>query len=90
MGAAGTPARRKEGGSKMRRMLVACASVLALAVPASAQVNSYSADAYAKPNYDGYAVPKNGYGQPDLSGVWSNATTTPVERRSEHKNLILT
>ena len=29
-------------------------------------------------------------GQPDLSGVWSNATTTPVERRAEHKALALT
>jgi hypothetical protein len=26
---------------------------------------------------------KNAYGQPDLSGVWSNATTTPFERPAE-------
>jgi mono/diheme cytochrome c family protein len=58
---------------------------------ASAQVNSYSRDAYAKPNYDGYAVPKNGFGQPDFAGVWSNATTTPVERPAEFKDrLVLT
>jgi hypothetical protein len=70
--------------------MLATAMGLAMGAPALAQVNSYSADAYAKPKYDGYVVPKNGYGQPDLSGVWSNATTTPVERRAEHKTLILT
>src|SRR5690606_30445037 len=26
----------------------------------------------------------------DIAGVWSNATTTPVERRAEHKSLVLT
>jgi hypothetical protein len=78
----------------MRKMVastLAVAAVLALAgAPALAQVNSYSADAYAKPKYEGYVAPKNGYGQPDISGVWSNATTTPVERRAEHKALVLT
>jgi hypothetical protein len=76
----------------MRKMVVSTLAVAAcaLAAPALAQVNSYSADAYAKPKYEGYVAPKNGYGQPDISGVWSNATTTPVERRAEHKALILT
>jgi len=63
------------------------ASVLA-SMPAWSQVNSYSADAYAKPKYDGYVAPKNGFGQPDISGVWSNATTTPVERPAEFKNQV--
>lgn len=74
------------------RTLMLTASVLAacaLAPAAFAQVNSYSADAYAKPNYEGYKPPRNAMGQPDLSGVWSNATTTPVERRAEHKTLTL-
>ncbi len=71
------------------------ASLLALSAalwtaPALAQVNPYSADAYAKPVYDGYVPPKNGYGQPDISGVWSNATTTPVERPKEFTALVLT
>ncbi len=76
----------------MRRLMLT-ASVLAacaLAPAAFAQVNSYSKDAYAKPNYEGYKPPRNAMGQPDISGVWSNATTTPVERRAEHKNLALT
>lgn len=30
-----------------------------------------------------YKPPKNAYGQPDISGVWSNATTTPFERPRE-------
>ncbi len=75
----------------MRIHVPAIAAALALcASPAIAQVNSYSADAYAKPNYDGFKPPRNAMGQPDLSGVWSNATTTPVERRAEHKALALT
>lgn len=75
----------------MRKVIVASLlAASALALPAVAQVNSYSADAYAKPNYDGYKPPKNAMGQPDLTGVWSNATTTPVERRAEHKALALT
>ena len=73
-----------------RTALLATVIGLAGAGPGSAQVNSYSADAYAKPNYDGYKPPRNAMGQPDISGVWSNATTTPVERRAEHKSLVLT
>jgi hypothetical protein len=72
------------------RVAAMLATAMVAGAPAFAQVNSYSADAYAKPKYDGYVAPKNGYGQPDLAGVWSNATTTPVERRAEHKALILT
>jgi hypothetical protein len=30
-----------------------------------------------------YKPPKNTFGQPDISGVWSNATTTPFERPRE-------
>lgn len=30
--------------------------------------------------YDGYRAPTNAYGQPDLTGTWSNATTTDVQR----------
>jgi hypothetical protein len=74
----------------IRTALLASVVVLGLTAPAMAQVNSYSADAYAKPNYEGYKAPKNAMGQPDISGVWSNATTTPVERRAEHKSLVLT
>jgi hypothetical protein len=35
-----------------------------------------------------YKQPKNAFGQPDMSGVWSNATTTPFERPTEFGNRI--
>jgi len=35
-----------------------------------------------------YKAAKNTFGQPDLSGVWSNATTTPFERPAEFSNRI--
>ena len=50
----------------MRAKLLALASVLALAAT-SAAAQSYKA-------------PRNSYGQPDLSGVWTNATITRLER----------
>src|SRR2546425_83736 len=38
-----------------------------------------------------YIPRKNAYGQPDISGVWSNATTTPFERPARFSNnLVLT
>jgi hypothetical protein len=50
----------------MRRLLVPLAAMVALAAGvASAQ---------------GYKAPRNSYGQPDLSGVWTNATITRLER----------
>jgi len=71
----------------MRGILLSV-SVVALATSgaAIAQVNSYSADAYAKPKYEGYVAPKNAMGQPDITGVWSNATTTPFERPARFKD----
>lgn len=32
---------------------------------------------------DSYAAPRNAYGQPDLQGIWTNATQTPLERPRE-------
>ena len=49
----------------MTRVLMMGACALALALPASAAE---------------YKAPKNGYGQPDLGGTWSNATLTPQAR----------
>jgi hypothetical protein len=42
--------------------------------------------AHAQSNYK---PAKNAYGQPDLSGVWSNATTTPFERPREFANKLI-
>ena len=54
------------------------------AVPAAAQT---SPAAVAK----GYKAPRNAFGQPDMSGVWSNATITRLERDSKlGERLVLT
>lgn len=38
-----------------------------------------------------YSAPRNAFGQPDFTGVWSNATTTPFERPEQFgSQLILT
>jgi hypothetical protein len=50
----------------MRASRLALASVLVLAATSAAA--------------QGYKAPRNSYGQPDLSGVWSNATITRLER----------
>src|SRR3954447_14478222 len=49
------------------------AAALTAALPAAAQT---SPAAVAK----GYKAPRNAFGQPDMSGVWSNATITRLER----------
>jgi len=68
----------------MRRALVlAVGTALLLAAPALAQ----SAKAPAK-TYDpsvsppGWKAPRNAFGQPDLSGSWTNASLTPLTRNS--------
>jgi hypothetical protein len=53
--------------------LVAVALAASTALPATAQT---SPAAVAK----GYKAQRNAFGQPDLSGVWSNATITRLER----------
>ena len=59
------------------RLLVIALATVALAgsaaLPAAAQTNPA---VVAK----GYKAPRNAFGQPDLSGVWSNATITRLER----------
>src|SRR6185503_15166593 len=35
-------------------------------------------------------VPRNGYGQPDLSGTWTNASVTQLERPAQFKSLVMT
>ncbi|HEX3367436.1 hypothetical protein [Phenylobacterium sp.] len=67
-------------------ILVIAATALAAstAAPAAAQT---SPAAVAK----GYKAPRNAFGQPDLSGVWSNATITRLERDPKYgERLILT
>jgi hypothetical protein len=60
-----------------RAAIVALATVLsaaplALAAPAAAQT---------KPAAAAYKAPRNSFGQPDLSGFWTNSTLTPMTRQ---------
>ena len=59
------------------------ATGLALAAPAQAKSAKAAAPAVdptiMQPGY----APKNAFGQPDLSGYWSNATMTPLTRNSK-------
>jgi hypothetical protein len=36
-----------------------------------------------------YKAPRNGFGQPDLSGLWSNASLTQLERPPQVKSLVI-
>ncbi|MFL5295909.1 MAG: hypothetical protein ACJ798_05955 [Phenylobacterium sp.] len=61
----------------MNHRILALALGAALAASAGAQAFAQtSPTAIAK----GYKAPRNAFGQPDLSGVWSNATITRLER----------
>jgi len=37
-----------------------------------------------------YKAPRNGFGQPDFSGVWTNASLTQLERPPQVKSLVIT
>jgi len=64
--------------------LIAAAFAVSGAAPAGAQT---SPAAVAK----GYKAPRNAFGQPDLAGVWSNATITRLERDPKYgERLVLT
>ena len=36
-----------------------------------------------------YKAPRNGFGQPDFSGTWSNASVTQLERPNQFKDLVI-
>jgi hypothetical protein len=61
-----------------RGVLAATAALVSLATAASA----VAADAYK--------APRNGFGQPDLSGTWTNASVTQLERPAQFKSLVIT
>jgi hypothetical protein len=37
-----------------------------------------------------YKAPRNAFGQPDFSGVWTNASVTQLERPAQFKSLVIT
>jgi hypothetical protein len=45
-----------------------------------------AAPAFAQPT-GAYKAPRNAWGQPDLQGVWTNATITPLERPAQFSTL---
>jgi hypothetical protein len=60
----------------VKTTLIAAAAFAALATAAAAAPAAYHA-------------PRNSVGQPDLQGVWTNATITPLERTAEFKDLVM-
>lgn len=66
----------------MRRSLVlGTASMFGATLLATALATS---PVQAQTPVEGYEVPRNGFGQPDLSGTWSNASLTPLTRPKEY------
>lgn len=54
---------------QLRQLIIACVAIVGVA--------SYALAA------DNYVVPRTEYGQPDLQGIWTNASQTPLERPRE-------
>ncbi len=55
----------------------------ALALPAPAAPAAAKADVDPTVSPPGWKAPKTAFGQPDLSGYWSNATMTPLTRNAK-------
>jgi hypothetical protein len=64
--------------------LAAVISIVSLAtVPAAGQTPTPAAKAKTPAPTKTWTPPRTPYGQPDLQGLWTNATVTPFERPSE-------
>jgi hypothetical protein len=70
----------------LQRAVTAALGALLLASVAAAPINAAAADAKAPTKAAAYKAPRNAFGQPDLSGYWSNATLTPLTRRPQFKD----
>ena len=68
-----------------RRLLIGAVAVIAVAVLASVPVAGQvlSGAGTAKAAAKTWTLPRTPDGHPDLQGVWSNATLTPLERPKE-------
>ena len=63
----------------MSRFHLLCALLVAIAIAASGQVNAAAKTSAANT----WETPRTADGQPDLQGVWTNATNIPMERPKE-------
>lgn len=64
-------------------LVLALGTALATAGMAQAQTARAPGTPIVK---DGYKSPRTAFGQPDLQGVWSSASITPINRRAEYGN----
>ena len=65
-----------------RSAAIATTIAVASLTPVTAQAPAAKANAQAKAA-SGYVAPRTPDGQPDLQGIWSSATITPMERPAE-------
>src|SRR5262245_16318392 len=62
---------------------LAAAATVALVAAPGAQRTSPAAQSAQRPGASTPSVPRTPWGQPDLQGVWTNSTTTPLERPAD-------
>jgi len=60
----------------MTRLVTACSAVLGVAVFAVTVISAQSGTR-------SYTAPRTPWGDPDLQGIWNDATSTPLQRPSE-------
>jgi hypothetical protein len=70
----------------VQRAVIAALGTLLLAGVAAAPLTAAAEPAKAA---KAYKVPKNAFGQPDISGYWTNATLTPLTRRPQFKDRLV-
>ncbi|MDZ4372886.1 MAG: hypothetical protein U1C74_15870 [Phenylobacterium sp.] len=70
----------------MQRAVIAAFGSLLLASVAAAPISAAAQDAKASKPAAAFKAPRNTFGQPDLAGVWTNATLTPMVRRPQFKD----
>jgi hypothetical protein len=74
----------------LSRAVIAAFGSILLASVAAAPISAAAADAKAPAKAAApYKAPRNAFGQPDLSGYWSNATLTPMTRRPQYKDRLV-
>ena len=64
--------------SRVGTLLIAAVSLLPVAVAGQARTTAPKPTASPK----GWTAPRTSWGDPDLTGIWNNATSTPLQRRA--------